>query len=98
MKLFEPLDIRGMVIPNRVMVPAMVTHLCHEDGHATEDTINRYERYAQGRACLIVVEAVAIHICKAGPVLRISIDEYLPCLKRLTERVHAAVESKLVPQ
>ena len=44
MRLFEPLDIRGMVIPNRVMVPAMVTHLCKEDGHATEDTINRYER------------------------------------------------------
>ncbi len=98
MKLFEPLDIRGMVIPNRIMVPAMVTHLCHEDGHATEDTINRYERYAQGGAGLIVVEAMAIHSVKSGPLLRISSNEYLPGLKRLTQRVHAAGESKLVPQ
>ncbi len=50
MKLFEPLNIGGMVIPNRVMVPAMVTHLCKEDGVVTQDTIDRYVRYASGGA------------------------------------------------
>ena len=33
MKLFEPLNIGGMVISNRIMVPAMVTRLSGEDGH-----------------------------------------------------------------
>ena len=44
MKLFEPLNIGGMTIPNRIMVPAMVTHLCKEDGVVTVDTIARYVR------------------------------------------------------
>ena len=99
MKLFEPLDIRGMVIPNRIMVPAMVTHLCKEDGHPTEDTINRYERYARGGVGLIIVEATAIHNVKSGPLLRLSSDEFIPGMKRLTDRVHAAApEAKVVPQ
>ena len=39
MDLFEPLDINGMVIPNRILVPAMVTRLSGEDGHVNQDII-----------------------------------------------------------
>ena len=98
MKLFEPFNIRGMVIPNRVMVPAMVTHLCKEDGYVTDAIIERYERYAFGGAGLIVVEAMAVHQVKSGPLLRISDDRYIPGLKKLTDRVHDASDSKIVPQ
>lgn len=98
MRLFEPLDINGMIIPNRVMVPAMVTHLCKEDGVVTQDTIERYVRYAKGGAGLIVVEAMAIHQVKSGPLLRISDAAYLPGLRELTRRVHATSDSKIVPQ
>jgi len=97
-KLFEPLKIGGMVIPNRVMVPAMVTHLCKEDGVVTQDTIDRYVRYASGGAGLIVVEAMAIHQVKSGPLLRISDDQYIPGLRELVNRVHGTSDSKIVPQ
>ena len=50
MKLFQPLDINGMVLENRIMVPAMVTRLSDEDGLVNQDIIDRYVRYAQGEA------------------------------------------------
>ena len=98
MKLFDPLKIGSMTVPNRIMVPAMVTHLCKEDGVVTQDSIDRYVRYAEGGAGLIVVEAMAIHQVKSGPLLRISDDKYLPGLRQLTQRVHATSDSRIVPQ
>jgi 2,4-dienoyl-CoA reductase-like NADH-dependent reductase (Old Yellow Enzyme family) len=98
MRLFDPLKIGGMTIPNRIMVPAMVTHLCKEDGVVTQDTIDRYMRYAAGGAGLIVVEAMAIHQVKSGPLLRISDDKYIPGLRELAQKVHAASDSRIVPQ
>ena len=98
MKLFDPLKIGGMTIPNRIMVPAMVTHLCKEDGIVTQDSIDRYVRYAAGGAGLIIVEAMAIHQVKSGPLLRISDDKYIAGLRELTQKVHATSDSKLVPQ
>jgi 2,4-dienoyl-CoA reductase-like NADH-dependent reductase (Old Yellow Enzyme family) len=68
MRMFEPLDINGMVIPNRIMVPAMVTRLSGDDGHVTAEIIDRYVRYSQGQVGLIVVEAMAIHDSKSGPL------------------------------
>ncbi len=98
MKLLEPLDINGMVVPNRVVVPAMVTRLCGEDGLVDEDTIERYVRYARGRVGLIVVEAMAIHGAKSGPLLRLSDDAFVPGQAELARRVHETSESKVVPQ
>jgi 2,4-dienoyl-CoA reductase-like NADH-dependent reductase (Old Yellow Enzyme family) len=97
-KLFEPLRIGTMTIPNRVMVPAMVTHLCKEDGVVTEDAIARYARYARGGAGLIVVEAMAVHRVKSGPLLRIGDDAFIRGLAELVRRVHAESDSKVVPQ
>jgi len=98
MKLFRPLNIAGMVIPNRVMVPAMVTRLSGEDGFVNKDITDRYVRYAQGGAGLIVIEAMAVHHAKSGPLLRISDDQYVPGLRDLVSRIHDTSESKVVPQ
>ena len=98
MKLFEPLNINGMVISNRVLVPAMVTRLSGEDGLVNEDIIDRYARYAEGEVGLIVVEAMAIHGAKAGPLLRISEDSFIPGHAELTKRIHDTSDSKVVPQ
>ncbi|MFQ5972639.1 MAG: NADH:flavin oxidoreductase, partial [Alphaproteobacteria bacterium] len=98
MKLLEPLDINGMVIPNRVLVPAMVTRLSSEDGHVGRDVIDRYVRYAQGRVGLIVVEAMAIHGYKSGPLVRIGDDAFIPGHRELARRVHESSDSKIVPQ
>ena len=98
MKLFKPLNINRMTIPNRVMVPAMVTHLCREDGMVNDDIIDRYTAYAEGGAGLIVVEAMAIHTNKSGSLLRISDDQFIPGLSELTKQIHGCSESKVVPQ
>lgn len=98
MKLFEPLAIGTMVVSNRILVPAMVTRLSGEDGFVNQDIVDRYVRYAEGGAGLIVIEAMAIHQSKSGPLLRISEDRFVPGLADLVRRVHDRSESKVVPQ
>src|SRR5258708_21679983 len=98
MKLLEPITINGMTVPNRVAVPAMVTRLSGEDGFINQNVLDRYVRYAQGHVGLIVVEAMAIHGSKSGPLLRISDDRFIPGHAELVKRVHDAGPSKIVPQ
>jgi len=98
MKLLTPMRINGMTIPNRVVVPAMVTRLSGEDGFVNEQVIQRYLRYAEGHVGLIVVEATAIHANKSGPLLRLSDSAFIPGHRELVRRVHAASPSKIVPQ
>jgi 2,4-dienoyl-CoA reductase-like NADH-dependent reductase (Old Yellow Enzyme family) len=98
MRLLEPLNINGMVLPNRVVVPAMVTRLSGEDGLVQGDIIDRYVRYAAGRVGLIVVEATAVHGTKSGPLLRLSDDAFIPGHRDLAQRVHDTSDSRVVPQ
>ncbi len=98
MKLLTPLAINTMTIANRVLVPAMVTRLSGEDGYVNQAIIDRYIRYAEGHVGLIVVEAMAIHGAKSGPLLRISDDRFLTGHRELAARVHDAGPSKIVPQ
>ena len=48
MKLLEAIDINGMRLPNRIVVPAMVTRLSGEDGLVNADISDRYLRFARG--------------------------------------------------
>lgn len=96
--LFTPLSIRNMTLPNRLVLPAMVTRLSGEDGLVNDDIRARYVRFAEGEVGLIVVEAMAVHASKSGPLLRISSDEFVPGLTDLAKRCHEAGPSKIVPQ
>ena len=96
--LFTPLTLRTMTLPNRIVLPAMVTRLSGEDGAVNDDIRARYVRYAKGHVGLIVVEAMAVHQSKSGPLLRISSDEFKPGLTDLAQRCHDAGPSKVVPQ
>ncbi len=96
--LFEPLTVRGLTLPNRLVLPAMVTRLSGEDGFVNDDIRARYTRFARGGVGLIVVEAMAVHSAKSGPLLRISSDDFVPGLTDLARRVHDAGPSKVVPQ
>ena len=98
MKLLEPLTINGLTLPNRVVVPAMVTRLSGEDGFVNQAVRDRYVRYAHGHVGLIVVEATAIHDSKSGPLLRLSRDEYIAGHRDLARRVHDTSGSKILPQ
>src|SRR5687767_7829430 len=96
--LFEPFPLRGTVLPNRLVLPAMVTRLSGEDGLVNDDIRARYVRFARGGVGLIVLEAMAVHGAKSGPLLRISSDDFKPGLTDLCRRIHDAGESKVFPQ
>ena len=96
--LFSPLALRGTTLPNRLVLPAMVTRLSGEDGHVNDDVRTRYVRFARGGVGLIVVEAMAVHESKSGPLLRISSDAFVPGLSDLAARCHDAGPGKVFPQ
>jgi 2,4-dienoyl-CoA reductase-like NADH-dependent reductase (Old Yellow Enzyme family) len=98
MKLFEPIQINSMRLENRIVLPAMVTRLSGEDGFVNQDIHDRYIRFAKGEPGLIVVEAMAVHTAKSGPLLRLCSDEYIPKLRDLAREVHDISPSKIVPQ
>lgn len=98
MKLFSPLRVGTMELPNRVVVPAMVTRLSGQDGFVNGPITDRYVRFARGGAGLVVVEAMAVHGSKSGPLLRISGDEFLPGLRDLAARMHDAGPGRCAPQ
>ncbi len=98
MVLFEPLQLGSIQIPNRFAVPAMVTRLSGDDGFVNDGIIERYRRFAEGGAGLIVVEASSIHGGKSGPLLKISDDEFIPGMAALADACHTAGEGKVFLQ
>ncbi len=96
--LFQPFVVNGLRLANRIVLPAMVTRLSGEDGIVNADIMERYLRFAQGEPGLIVVEAMAVHSAKSGPLLRISDDSFIPGLRELARRIHEASPSKVIPQ
>lgn len=99
MKLFEPYSFtHKLALKNRIMMPPVVTRLATHEGQVTDALIDRYVLYATGGAGLVVTEAVSVKKQKSGQLLRISDDEFVPGLKKLTERVHAETDAKIAPQ
>lgn len=96
--LFTPIQIKTMRLPNRIILTAMVTRLSGEDGFVNQDITDRYVRFARGEPGLIVLEAMAVHGSKSGPLLRISDDQFIPGLRDLARQIHDVSPSKVVPQ
>jgi len=97
-RLLEPIDINGMVLPNRIVLPAMVTRLSAEDGCVNGDIRDRYVRFARGGPGLIVVEAMSVHGGKSGPLLRISDDSFVPAHREMLEAMRKVGTSKIAAQ
>jgi 2,4-dienoyl-CoA reductase-like NADH-dependent reductase (Old Yellow Enzyme family)/thioredoxin reductase len=91
-KLFEPIQIKGVAVPNRLVMSAACTEYGTEDGYVTDRMINYYAERAKGGTGLIFIE-VANPIYPSGKVLvhqlAISDDKYIPDLKRLTDAIHS---------
>lgn len=98
MVLLSPYRVGPLTLPNRIVLTAMVTRLSGEDGVVNRDITDRYVRFARGEAGLIVVEAMAVHGAKSGPLLRISDDTFKPGLAALAGAMHAVSPSRVVPQ
>src|SRR5215813_12406420 len=90
--LFQPIQIGPLTTVNRTWVPAMVPWRATEDGLVTQDNLDWYRRFAEGKPGALVVEATGVRDIPSGPLLRIGHDRFLPGLKQLVETVRAASE------
>jgi len=96
--LFEPVSMGTMTLPNRIVLPAMVTRLSGEDGRVNADIRDRYLRFAAGEPGLIVVEAMSVHGGKSGPLLRISDDSFIEGQAGLVRAIHDTSPSRVAAQ
>jgi 2,4-dienoyl-CoA reductase-like NADH-dependent reductase (Old Yellow Enzyme family) len=92
--LFQPIQFGSLTLGNRTWVPAMVPWRATEDGFVTQDNLDWYRRFAEGRPAALVVEATGIRDIPSGPLLRISHDRFLRGLRKLVETVREASEGQ----
>lgn len=88
--LFQPIKIGSLELENRTWVPAMVPWRATADGFVTQNNLDWYRRFAEGRPAALVVEATGIRDIPSGPLLRISHERFLPGLRKLVETVREA--------
>ncbi|MFM7299425.1 MAG: NADH:flavin oxidoreductase, partial [Planctomycetota bacterium] len=84
-RLFSPQRCGAFVARTRSWVPAMVPWRATEDGEATDDVVDWYRRFADGRPGVIVIEATGVRDVPSGPLLRIGHDRFVPGLRRIVE-------------
>ncbi len=93
-QLFSPVAIGKREARSRTWVPAMVPWRATDDGFVTQQNLDWYARFAQGRPGVLVVEATGVRDIPSGPLLRIGNDRFIPGLRKLVEVVHEASEGE----
>lgn len=91
-RLFRPIRIGLLTLESRTWVPAMVPWRATEEGFVTQDNLDWYRRFAEGRPAALVVEATGVRDIPSGPLLRIGHDRFLPGLRELVKAVREASE------
>jgi len=89
-RLFSPIAIGNLEAGSRTWVPAMVPWRATEDGFVTQQNLDWYRRFAEGRPGVLVVEATGVRDIPSGPLLRIGDDRFIPGLRKLVETVREA--------
>jgi len=89
-RLFSPVRIGRLEARSRTWVPAMVPWRATEDGFVTQQNLDWYRRFAEGRPGVLVVEATGVRDIPSGPLLRIGDDRFVPGLRKLVETVKEA--------
>src|SRR6266550_7064562 len=88
--VYQPIKIGPTEALSRTWVPAMVPWRATEEGFVTEENLDWYRRFAEGRPGVLVVEATGVRDIPSGPLLRIGHDRFLPGLKQLVDTVREA--------
>ena len=91
-RLFAPLTIRSLTLPNRMIVSAMVTNYANQDGTPTEKMIAYYEEKAKGGWGAIITEDYKITEDGGGfrNLPGLFSDSLIAPHRELTRRVHTA--------
>ena len=91
MKLFEPIQLKGLLLKNRIAMASMGTNLADSEGFVTDGMIAYYAERAKGGAGLIMTELVTVDFPLGNGIerqLSIDDDKYIPGLQRLTSQIH----------
>ena len=89
--LSDPITIRNLTLPNRLVMPPMATAKAGENGYVTDAVCEYYrERAKYSKVGLIITEHSYIHLQgKAHPgQISIASDDVIPSLRRLTDCIH----------
>ncbi len=89
-KLWQPMQINGMRLKNRIMMSAMGTFTPMQDGTDSEEGIRYYEERAKGGVGLVMTGAMFLNekTAQGGPTMGIHSTRAIPKATVLTERVH----------
>src|ERR1041384_2406508 len=93
-RLYSLIAIGNCEVRSRTWVPAMVPWRATEDGFVTQQNLDWYKRFAEGKPGVLVVEATGVRDIPSGPLLRIGDDRFLPGLRRLVEVVKEASDGE----
>ena len=93
-RLFSPVAIGNREARSRTWVPAMVPWRATEDGFVTKQNLDWYQRFAEGRPGVLVVEATGVRDIPSGPLLRIGDDRFIPGLRKLVDVVREASDGQ----
>src|SRR5215211_5984959 len=93
-RLYTPIAIGSLEARSRTWVPAMVPWRATEDGFVTQQNLDWYRRFAEGRPGVLVVEATGVRDIPSGPLLRIGDDRFIPGLRKLVEVVREASDGQ----
>ncbi|HET6974192.1 MAG TPA: NADH:flavin oxidoreductase, partial [Pyrinomonadaceae bacterium] len=93
-RLFSPVAIGKLEARSRTWVPAMVPWRATEDGFVTQQNLDWYQRFAEGRPGVLVVEATGVRDIPSGPLLRIGDDRFIPGLRKLVDVVREASDGQ----
>ncbi len=88
--LLQPIEVRNVEFPNRVVLPALGTVLTNEDGSVGERLLAYLERRAKSGAGLVINEITSVHPKGSSFPGQLGAfdDRFIPGLRKLAEVVH----------
>jgi 2,4-dienoyl-CoA reductase-like NADH-dependent reductase (Old Yellow Enzyme family)/thioredoxin reductase len=90
MKIFEPIEIRGMRLKNRLAFPPYLHQPSGQEGSGISDTtIAWFETMAKGGLGLIMTGSVSPFTINLLPRLSLGDDTVIPDFKRMADAVHS---------
>lgn len=89
--LFDPFELKGLQLKNRLMMSPMCQYQAHEDGTVSDWHFVHYGARAMGGIGLIIVEASGVE--NRGRITKNDVgifsDEHIPGLRRIVDYVHS---------
>ncbi len=88
--LLAPIKVKGLEIPNRLVMPPMGTRLGNDDSTVSEANLAYMRRRAQSGAGLIITEITEVHPRGSNSPQSLGVwdDRFIPGLKELADVVH----------